>query len=174
MAGHIFATFQFYSYAIIQILIEPKRFFSELPSNTSLIKSLGFCLGCCVFFTGAHLLTGDYNNMIFKGGMLLISSLGMAIFCSMMSYLIMISIIGRKTGFNVIFGIHAFSSGAMLLISWISFFFWIAECWKWWLIYTGFRNAGQMTVPSSFLVLFLTLTIQLVLLFNLFPVLFRS
>ncbi|OGR22294.1 MAG: hypothetical protein A2277_17025 [Desulfobacterales bacterium RIFOXYA12_FULL_46_15] len=173
MAGQIVKIFQFYGYALIQILIEPKRFFTELPDNASLIVSLGFCTVCSLFYTGASLLTGGYDDLSIMGGVFFLGSLGMAFVSSLISYITMILTINRKTGFEMIFSIHAFSSGIILLISWVSFFFWFTEIWKWWLVYTGLRNAGRISAAPACLILFMTVTVHFFLLFYLYPVFFR-
>ena len=174
MAVKILKTFQFYSYALIQILIEPKRFFTELPDNTSILKSLGFCVLCGIFYTGASLLTGSYADPAGMGLLFFLSSVGMIFVSSCVSYTAMVLTMGRKTGFDMIVSIHAFSSGIILLLSWVSFFFWFTEPWKWWLVYTGFRNAGQLSWKKAGLILILTMAVHLILSLYFYPVFFRA
>ncbi len=173
MAGQILKTFQFYGYALIQILIEPKRFFSELPDNASMIKSLGFCVLCGIFYTGAGLLTFNYDFPIRMGAQFFLTSLAMAVISSFISYAFMTLAMENKTGFGMIFSIHAFSSGIMLLISWVSFLFWVAELWKWWLVYIGFRSAGRMSGATAGFVIFMTMAVHFFLFFYLYPAFFR-
>jgi hypothetical protein len=173
MTGKIINTFQFYGYALIQILIEPKRFFTELPDNASTVKSLGFCILCGLFYTGASLLTVSHTDPAWNGAVFFLGNVGMIFVCASVSYAIMMLIIGRKTGFKQIFSIHAFSSGFILLVSWVSFFFWFTEAWKWWLVYIGFRNAGRLSRKSAGLTLVVTMAGYFFLSFYLHPVFFR-
>lgn len=172
MAGKRLNTFQFYGYALIQILIEPKRFFTELPDHASIWKSLGFCVLCGIFYTGASLLTGNYPDPADMGSVFFLSSVGTAIVSAGVSYAAMAVSIGRKINFKLIFSIHSFSSGFILLISWASFFFWFTELWKWWLIYTGFRNAGRLSWKTTGLILVMTLPVHFFLSFYLYAVFF--
>jgi len=173
LPGKILKSFQFYGYALIQILIEPKRFFTELPDNSSMIKSLGFCILCAVFYTGASLLISNHAHPVETGALFFLGSLGMTFVSACVSYGIMTLTVGRKTGFETIFSIHAFSSGMMLLLSWMSFFFWLTELWKWWLIYTGFRNAGKLSWKPAILIPFISMAVYVFLAFSLFPAFFR-
>ncbi len=172
MIGYIMKTFQFYGYALIQILIEPKRFYSELPDNASMVKSFGFCFLCSSFYTGASLLTGSYDNPVVTGSLVFLKSMGMVFVSAFVSYLMMIMSIGRKIEFKNIFSIHAFSSGILLLMSWVSFFFWFAELWKWWLLYTGFRNAGKLAWKPAVWILIITVSFQFLLFFAFYPAMY--
>ncbi len=173
MIRKILETFQFYGYALIQILIEPKRFFTELPENASIIKSLGFCVLCSIFYTGASLLIGSDIDAVAMGSVFFFGSVGMTFVSACVSYTVMSLTIGRKTGFEMIFSVHAFSSGIILLVSWVSFFFWVTEPWKWWLVYTGFRNAGRLSWKPAVVILLMTLAVNTGMAFYLFPVFFR-
>ena len=173
MIVKIFKTFQFYSYALIQILIEPKRFFTELPENTSMAKSLGFLVLFGIFYTGASLLIGNYDDPAGMAVIFFLSGVGMAFVSACVSYVIMVMTIGRKTGFEMIFSVHAYSSWIFLLVSWVSFFFWFTELWKWWLVYAGFRNAGRISGGPAILILLVTMTVHFFLFFYLYPVFFR-
>lgn len=173
MAGKKLKTFQYYGYGLIQILIEPKRFFTELPENASMVKSSGFLILCGLFYTGARILTGNHGDPVRTWALLFFSSVGMAFVSTCVSYMIMMISIGRKTGFVIIFSVHAFSASIILLISWVSFFFWVAEIWKWWLVYTGFRNAGRLSGASAGLILFMTMAVHSFLFFYFFPVFFK-
>lgn len=173
MAGHILKSFQFYGYAVIQIMIEPRQFFAELSNNAKLVKSLGFCLICSIFYIAASLLTSTYPNSFMMGGISFFNSVGMVFVSSALSYMIMVLILGKRAGFEIIFSVYAFSSGVTLLLSWMSFFFWITEPWKWWLIYTGFKNSCGMSWKSAAFIILFPIVIQLFLLHSLYPVFFK-
>ena len=90
MIGQIFKSCQFYGYALIQILIEPRQFFRELAGKTTLGKSLGFCVICGLFFVSASLLTGGYVDPVKMGVIFFFNSLGMVFLSSGLSYMIMV------------------------------------------------------------------------------------
>ncbi|MBU0973528.1 MAG: hypothetical protein KKC20_23005 [Proteobacteria bacterium] len=167
-------SFQFYGYAVIQILIEPRRFFTELSGKTTMIRSLGFCLLCSIFFVSASLLTGGYPNPVKMGLIFLFNSMGMVFISAGLSYMVMVMTLGRKVDFGMIFSVFAFSSGIVLLMSWMSFFFWFTEPWKWWLVYTGFKQSCNFSWKAALLNLVLTMTIQFFFLYSLYLAFYRG
>ena len=128
--------FAFFFYALTGGVREPRRFFSDLPPETGLKQPLGFLLVTCLFFTIASLVRNMSPNPLF-GGVLLVNAIGMVFISAGIGYMLMIMFMGKKAPFSLFFSIYAFSSGVTLLVSWIPFFVWITELWKWWLIGTG-------------------------------------
>ena len=168
MIEYIFKSCQFYGYALIQILIEPRQFFMELSDKTTLGKSLGFCVLCRVFFVSASLLTGGYSNPVRMGFVFFFNSAGMVFISSALSYMIMVMILGKKAGFKLLFGVHAFSAGVTLLVSWMPFFFWFTEPWKWWLVYTGYKNTCKFSWKPALLILAITMVVQFFFVYSLY------
>jgi len=168
MIEYFFKSCQFYGYALIQILIEPRHFFTELPGRTTLGKSLGFCVLCSVFFVSASLLTGGYANPVRMGFVFFFNSVGMVFISSALSYMIMVMILGKKAGFRLLFGVHAFSAGVTLLVSWMPFFFWFTEPWKWWLVYTGYKNTCKFSWKPALLILAITMVVQFFFVYSLY------
>ena len=168
MVGRVLKACQFYGYAVIQILIEPGRFFTELSNNTTFKKSLGFCVICSSFYVAASLLTGPYLNPVKMGVIFFLNSIGMVFLSAGLSYMIMVMSLGKKSSFSLIFSVYAFSSGMILLVSWMSFFLWFTEPWKWWLIYTGFKNTCRFSWKPAVLILLVTMVVQFFLMYSLF------
>jgi Yip1-like protein len=160
MIGNVLKSCQFYGYAVIQILIEPRRFFTELPKNATMAKSLGFCVICSLFYTAASLLTGTYPSPIKMGGVFFINNVAMVFLPAGLSYMILVMIRKKKSRFPLLFSVCAFSSGITLLVSWMSMFLWFTEPWKWWLIYTGFKNTCGIPWKASLVILVLTMIIE--------------
>ena len=75
---------------MIQILIEPRLFFTELAEKKTLGKSLGFCVLCSLFFVSASLLTGGYDSPVKMGFIFFFNSVGMVFLSSGLSYMIMV------------------------------------------------------------------------------------
>jgi len=160
-------TWQFYSYSLIQLLIEPGLFFKELAENTTLKKALIFMVICCGFFSGASLLTGAYSRPVWIMAIIyFVNAAGMIIMSSLLSYTAMVMILGKRTSFSIVFRLYAFSSGVTLFISWLPFFLWFTEPWKWWLIYTGFKNTCGLTWKQAVLILVVSITIQFFLIYS--------
>ena len=168
MVEYILKTYQFYGYVLIQILIEPRQFFTELSDKTTLGKSLGFCVLCSVFFVSASLLTGGYSSPVRMGFVFFFNSVGMVFISSALSYMIMVMILGKKAGFKLLFGVHAFSAGVTLLVSWMPFFFWFTEPWKWWLVYTGYKNTCKFSWKPALLILLITMVVQFFFVYSLY------
>ena len=63
--------------------------------------------------------------------------MGMVFIAAGIGYMVMTMIMGRRVTFVRFFSIYALSAGVTLLASWLPFFIWLTEPWKWWLIGTG-------------------------------------
>lgn len=168
MSGNILKSCQFYGYAVIQILIEPRRFFAELSDNATLLKSLGFCVICSLFYVTASMLTGTYTSPIKMGGVFFLNSVGMVFIPAGLSYIIIVMTQKKKSKFSLLFSVCAFSSGITLLLSWMSMFLWFTEPWKWWLIYTGLKNSCKIPWKSALVILMLTMIIEFFFLYSLY------
>lgn len=170
----MFKSCQFYGYALIQLLIEPRQFFSELPDRATLGKAFGFCVLCSLVFVSASLLTGGYSNPVKMGGIFFFNSVGMVFISSGLSYMIMVMTLGKRAGFNILFSIHAFSAGVTLIVSWMSFFFWFTEPWKWWLVYTGYKNTCNFSRKSALVILVITMVVQFFFVYSLYLAFYKQ
>lgn len=168
MGVRILKAFQFYGYAVIQILIEPRQFFSELSTRSTLAKSLGFCVICSLFYVAASLLTGAYPAPVKMGAIFFFNSVGMVFIGSGLSYTVMVMTHGKNCNFGRVFSVHAFSSGVVLLVSWMSFFMWFTEPWKWWLVYTGFKNTCSLSWKQALMILSISMVVQFFFMYSLY------
>jgi len=167
ISGSFLKTGQFYASSVIQLLIEPGLFFWELPEKITLKRTLGFMMICSVFFAGASLLTGDYSRSVWKmAGIFFINAFGMMLISSFLGYVAMVMVNGRQYSFSLVLGIYAFSWGLTLFLSWLPFFVWLTEPWKWWLIYTGFRNTCGISRKKSLIILVISMTVQFFLIYS--------
>lgn len=167
---HVLRSFQFYGYAVIQILIEPRLFFKELPGNTTWVKSLGFCMICSTFYVFAGILAGSAASPVKTGAVFFLISTGLMLLSSGLSYLIMVMTLGKKSKFELILNVYAFSSGVILLVSWMSVFLWVAEPWKWWLIFTGFKTTCNLSGKQSIVIILIPMVVHIFLLHSLLAV----
>ncbi len=159
-------SWQFYSYSLIQLLIEPGLFFKELAEKTTLRRTLGFMVICCCFFAGASLLTGAYTRPVWIMAIIFfVNASGMILISSLLGYTTMVMILGKRTSFSIVFSLYAFSSGVTFFLSWLPFMLWFTEPWKWWLIYTGFRHTCRLSWKQAVLILAVSITIQFFLIY---------
>lgn len=167
ISGSFLKTGQFYASSVIQLLIEPGLFFMELSEKITLKRTLGFMMICSVFFAGASLLTGDYSRSVWiMAGIFFINAFGMTLISSFLGYVVMVMISGKQRSFPMVLAIYAFSWGLTLFLSWLPFFVWLTEPWKWWLIYTGFRNACGINRKKSLIILVISMAVQFFLIYS--------
>jgi len=164
----------FYFQVLTGILKEPRRFFSEMPEDMKVKQPLGFLLISGIFFAGAGLVTSMPDNLFFWGGVYFINAVGMAFIAAGFGYIIMTIIIGKKVTFKKFFSVFAFSSGVTLLVSWIPFFIWITEPWKWWLIGTGMIRGFGFRRRHAVLIVGLTICIIILFFRSVLPLIALS
>jgi len=142
----------FYFKTLTRILGKPRKFFAELPPEPGFIKPVGFLVLSSLFFTGASLIGIPYAQPALMGAILLVNAVGMALIASSLGYLVVLLTMGRCQAFTRFFSIYAFASGVTLLASWIPFFFWLTEPWKWWLIAVGLVHGCGFNWKQSLMV----------------------
>lgn len=83
------------------------------------------------------MLKGIYTQPALMFAVFLANAVGMVLISSVIGYLVVMLTMGRCQTFTRFFSIYAFAAGATLLASWIPYFVWLTEPWKWWLIAIG-------------------------------------
>jgi len=163
-------TVGFYFKSLTKMLGAPRKFFSQLPQEIGLRQSVGFLLVSSLFFTGASLVQNIYPNPGVMGCIFLVNAIGMVLIAAGLGYLVMALTIGKQVSFTRFFSVYAFSSGVTLLASWIPFFIWITEPWKWWLIGIGMVNHCGFKRRQAVIIIVLTLAIIILSFWSAFPV----
>ena len=130
----------FYFQALSKLLAHPRQFFSDTANIGGWPQALRFLLVSSIVFTGAVLLNVKPDRPVLLFGILLINAVGMTVIASGTGYMIMVMIAGRQTTFRRLFIIYAYAAGITQLVSWLPFFLFLTEPWKWWLIGTGLRR----------------------------------
>ena len=167
MAKSILDALQFYAYSLIQLLIEPGLFFRELGQKTTVKRAIGFMVICSIFFAVASLLTGNYDRSVLQMAVIFfVNAAGMIIISSVLGYTVIVMILKSRASFPIVFSLYAFSSGVTLFLSWLPFLLWFTEPWKWWLIYTGFKNTCNLTWKQALITLLISMTIQFFLIYS--------
>lgn len=132
----------FYADALVRLLIEPGAFFTDTERPDEVRPALVFLSAGGVFNAAAGLLTGSYAPAVMAqtGAILFINAVGTALTGAVIGYGVLALAGARGVPFNRVLWIYAFSSGMVLLVSWLPFSVWFTEPWRWWLLYTGFKN----------------------------------
>jgi hypothetical protein len=156
-------SFHFYFKTLIQVMGEPRNFFSELPSDSGFLKPLFFLIISCTFFTGACVVSTMSGTPVYLGSILFVNAVGMVLIASGLGYMVMRLIQGRSVSYKRFFSIYAFSSGTTLLVAWIPFSIWVIEPWKWWLIGTGMSKSCGFKIWQIVLIIGLSVIIMILL-----------
>jgi len=152
---------RFYGYGLIQLLIEPGVFFASLPEKHTLAGTLGFLGLSSGFYAGAGLLTGAVNSSPAVMALIhFLNASGMMLIGSAIGYSALVIICGKKAGFSLVFGIYVYASGITLLLAWLPFMLWFTEPWKYWLVWSGFKNGCGLSGKMALAVLALSLPLQ--------------
>ena len=165
-------TFRFYLSTLNQVLEKPRKFFSELPQESGFKKPLAFLSVSSLFFAVACTVSGMCQNPFLTGSIFLINAVGMVFISAGIGYITMTMIMGRNVTFGRFFSIYAFSAGVTLLASWIPFFIWLTEPWKWWLIGTGLTKACGFSWKQACLVIGISIVILVLFFKSMIPVIF--
>jgi len=160
-------TMEFYFKTLTRIVTEPRQFFSHIPDGYGFRQPLGFLLVSGVLITCASILSSQPDNRVLFGAIFLVNALGMVLIAAGIGYLTTALISGRRMAFSKIFSVFAFSSGVTLLASWVPFFFWIIEPWKWWLVGTGLTRTCGLRNGQAALVIMVTI-VTIILFFKSF------
>jgi hypothetical protein len=163
-------TLKYYFHALTKLLGEPRKFFSELPQDMGSRQPLGFlCISSLIFAGGSLMITQPSNRMV-MGGIFFINAVGMAVIAAGVGYMVMTVVVGRKVTFGRFFGIYALASGVTLLASWIPFFMWLTEPWKWWLIGTGMVKNCGLKVPLVLVIIGVSVGVMFLFFCSLLPI----
>ena len=154
--------YQFYANAVVRLLIEPGPFFTDLSQHSRIRRAAAFLVAAALFYAVASLLTMAHGGQVpWKMGMIFFANaLGTAVAAAVIGYITLVMVTGKKASFQTVFRIYAFSSGITLFISWLPFLLWLTEPWRWWLVYTGFKNSCNVTWKKALCVVVLSLGIQ--------------
>lgn len=151
-----------YFRTLTQVLGQPSQFFSEQPREVGLKRPLTFLTVSAIIFTIASLANNHPPNPLTIGMVFFINAVGMVFISSGIGYMIMTMSIGKRVTYVKFFSIYAFATGVTLLSSWVPFFIFITEPWKWYLIGRGLtKSCGLnwkqtlMVIIGSLIVIFL-------------------
>jgi len=101
---------------------------------------------------------------------LFVNAMGMALFPALIGYIVMGMTLGRKASFARLFSVYAFSFGITLLFSWVPFFLWLTEPWKWWLVFTGLTRGCDFKPWAALMVVLLSVGVILLFFYSLMAI----
>jgi hypothetical protein len=147
--------FHFYFKTLTRVLGEPRKFFSELPNEVNWNQSLGFLGISSLFFAAASVIGAIVvsPNPLLMGLIFFINAIGMTFISAGLGYIVMVMSMGKRMSFGKFFSVYAFSSGVTLLASWVPFFTFLTEPWKWWLIGTGMTRGFEFKLSQTLMVI---------------------
>ncbi len=163
-------TLGFYFRTLSGVLAEPRRFYSELHPGTGMFQPLMFLIVSSLLFTGGSLM-GTGETLSIAGGILFVNAVGMVFIASAVGYMILVMMAGRRVSYERFFTVYALSAGVTLLASWVPFFLWITEPWKWWLIGTGMTRHLGLARKQALIVIGLSIGVMFLFFRSLLPLL---
>ncbi|MDY7032843.1 MAG: YIP1 family protein [Thermodesulfobacteriota bacterium] len=161
---------QFYFQTIARLMWAPRRFFSDLSHEVGFLRSLGVLIVSSLFFGGAGIMNDTSENPLIKGGIFFTNAISMTFLAAGIGYMVMTMMLGRCVTFTKLFSVYALSSGVTLLASWIPFFVWLTEPWKWWLIGTGMTRYCGLQLKHAVTIIGITVCVLLLFFWSLLPV----
>lgn len=163
-------TIGYYLSTVTRMLGEPGRFFGQVSDEPVLGQALGFLIVSSLFFAGASLINTLPARPVLWGCIFFANATGMTFIGAGLGYLTMAMCMGKKVGFVRFFNVYALSAGVTLLASWVPFFVWLTEPWKWWLIGTGMVKACDLKPGQAFLIIGVSVGIMMLFFWSAGPV----
>ena len=160
----------FYLRTVTKLLSEPKKFFRDCADKTTFSQALGFLTVSSLFFTAANLTSNMYIRPFMMGPILFVNAVGMAFIAAAFGYVVMTMLMGRKVPFVKFFSIYAFASGITLLASWVPFFMYLTEPWKWWLIGTGMIKCCGFRASQTLVIIGVSMGVMFLLFWSVLPI----
>ncbi|WP_373500701.1 YIP1 family protein [Desulfococcus sp.] len=164
---------RFYFRTLSQLLANPKGFFTELPSDMGMATPFCFLMVSSIIFTLASLMNAAVGPLV-AVAIFMANAVGMVFITSGLGFMVTVLALGRKDGYGRFFAVYAFSAGVTLLSSWMPYFLFIAEPWKWWLIYTGLTRNLALKWQQALMVIGLSITILILFFYSMLPFFSRA
>jgi len=159
----------FYFQALTKMLGEPGRFFKGFTPEPCFGPMFGFLLVSSLFFSVARLTTAMPSNLFLWGAIYLVNALGMTFIAAGLGYMTMTLFFGKKVTFTRLFSVYALASGVTLLASWLPFFVWLTEPWKWWLVGIGMVKACAFNLRQTLLIIGVSIAIMVLFFWSALP-----
>jgi hypothetical protein len=169
MSQHERFNFRYYFQTLTKMLSEPGTFFRQMPLKMHWSRPFGFLMVSSLFFAVASIIAGMSSHPLLMGMIYLINAVGMTFMASIIGFIVISMLMGKRIAFATFFSIYAFASGVTLLSSWMPCFLVITEPWKWWLTYIGIKHVCHVSGRQSFIVILVSIALLLLFFWTLLP-----
>jgi len=155
-----------------QLLKSPGAFFDNFrDAGAGAGTAVRFLAMAGLLHTAAGLMVARPVQPLVFAAITFANAMGMVLFSGIVGYIVMGMFLGRKIPFPRLFSVYAFASGTTLLFSWIPFFLWLTEPWKWWLVYTGLTKGCGFPKKEGLLMVLLSVCVMLTFFYSLMAIL---
>jgi len=154
------------------VLNNPRRYFSDQAEKGEFKKPAVFLIVSSLIFTAASYIVTNPPDPLKAIAIYFVNALGMSLIATVLGYLTMVLLFGRRVPFSRLFYIFSLSSGVTLLASWVPYFIWFTEPWKWWLIGVGLVVGCGFRWYQALIIIFVTVFIMVGFFWALFSTLF--
>ena len=138
--------------------------------NLGIKKPLTYLLLSSLLGTVAGLMRTGSGNPVLVGGISFVNAVGMALIAAVAGYGVMVTVVGKKVTLARFVSIYALCHSATLLVSWVPFFIWFSEPWKWWLIGTGMTRGFGFSRLQAIIIIGISLGVIILFFWSLGPV----
>ena len=152
-----------------RLLSSPIKFFAEMPAGETYRRAASYLMISAIFYTTVS-YAYFFNQSLAVGAILLVNALAMPFVTGFLAYIFCTMFYGKKISLPKMFSIFAYSSGVVMVISWIPALVWVTEPWRAILAFIGLVKAGELRWHQAVLVLLFTVVALLILVWSFLPV----
>ena len=160
---------QAYFRSLVLMLKRPGDFFDGLSEKGGCGRAAAFLLISSLFFACASLVAIRDRHFTIVS-IFWVNAVGMPVISAFFCFITTTLATRRRVSFSMMFAIFAYAAGTVMLLSWVPFFAWVTEPWKWYLVCLGMVNALRMTWRQALLSAGLAIGCLYLFFYSLFPV----
>lgn len=157
--------------SLVQLVASPGQFFENRRQGLDPVTSGGFLVVSAVLFTTATLVYHQNQANWISGAILMGNAVGMVLILSLVSYIVMVLSVGKKTGFRQVFSVYAYASGTSLVAAWVPHLLIFTELWRWVLVGIGLTRGCGLKWKTSSWVIVCSIIVMTILLRSILPLL---
>ena len=158
-----------YFRSLVLMLKRPGDFFNGLSEKDGYGRAAAFLLFSSIFFACASLMAIRDRHLQIVA-IFWVNAVGMPMISAFFCFMITTLARRRRVSFSMMFAIFAYAAGTVMLVSWVPFFVWATEPWKWYLVCLGMVNALGMKWRQALLAAGLTVASLYLFFYSIFPV----
>lgn len=148
-----------YARMVTRLLTEPGRFFSESTEKAEAGESFVFLFMASSLYTlGVYAVSGS-SIPVKTLSAFFINTFGMCLVAMLVGHITLLTFFRKRQNFSKLIIIYASSFGVTSLVSWVPYFLWFTEPWKWSLIGIGLTRCCGLKWYQAVLAVLMTLLI---------------